>query len=173
MFQSRYGGAAVPAFEVSKQELPYLEMPPAPARRRTSTYQIGAGVGAGAAGVGLLNAARTYTNERATRVATEAAEAAKAPTAATAAAARRVNTMAAADAAGSTGRTRRQLRRATDDYRRTLPASSAATNRASATAAFAQRTMPRRLKLAGAGLGLIGGGFLMARSGARRRQEGN
>jgi hypothetical protein len=172
MFQSRYGGAAVPAFEVSKQELPYLDMQPAPARRRTSTYQIGAGIGAGAAGVGLLNSARTYTNERATRVATEAAEAAKAPTAATAAAARRVNTAAADNAARSTSQSRRQLRRATADYQRVLPASSAATNRATATAAFAQRTMPRRLKLAGAGAALVGGGFLMARSGARRRQEG-
>jgi hypothetical protein len=173
MFQSRYGGAAVPAFEVSKQELPYLDMPATPARRRASTYQIAGGIGAGAAGVGLLNTARTYTNERATRVATEAAEAAKAPTAATAAAARRASAAAAADAARSTSQTRRQLRRATTDYQRALPASSAATNRANATAAFAQRTMPRRLKLAGAGLGLIGGGFLMARSGARRRQEGN
>lgn len=173
MTQSRFGGPAVPAYEVSKQELPYLDFQAAPARRRTSTYQLAAGAGAGAAGVGMLNAARTYTNARANAMATEAATAAQGPVREASEAAARVRRAAAQDAAGSTGQTRRRVRRATEDYRRTLPAASSATNRANATAAFAQRTMGRRIKLAGGGLGLLGAGAFMARAGMRRRQEGD
>lgn len=179
MSQSRFGGPAAPAFAVSKQELPYMEFdpsmgmaPPRAARRRVSTYEIGAGVGGAAAGVGMLNAARTYTPERARRIATEAAEQARGPVAAADEAAARVRRAAAADAARSTGQTRRAVRRATDNYRRTLPASSAAVNRAAATRSFAERATARRWKLAAGGVGALAGGAMLIRSGAQRRREG-
>lgn len=174
MSQSRYGGIAVPS--AGMEDLPYgavTSVPEIPARYRRSTYQIAAGAGLGAAGVGALNAARTYTNTVAAGRAAEARSAAAAPVAETRAAASRTAAAARRDAARSTAQSRRQLRRATADYQRALPASSQAVNRAVAAENMVGRTLGRRLKLAGAGGALLGAGALVARGGMRRRNEGD
>lgn len=175
MSQSRYGGVAVPS--AGMEDLSYGAMsvgqPPLPARYRRSTYQLAAGAGLGAAGVGAVNAARTYTNTVAGERAAAARSAAMAPEAETRTAARAAAEAARRDAARSTSQSRRQLRRATAEYQRRLPVSSQAVNRAVAAESMVGRTLGRRLKLAGVGGALIGAGALVARGGLKRRREGD
>lgn len=175
MSQSRFGGPAASSGVSKAEELgalmpPYsLDMPEQlPRRRRTSSYQIGAGVGAGAVGAGLLSSAARYTPSVANARATAAENQAFRDRMATQGAAAR-----AANAPTGTRTQRRNARRANDEYRRRLTQSSSSTNAAIASRRYAQNVMGRRMKLAGAGAGLLGLGALGVTAGMHRRREGD